>query len=177
MPEDNGTNNASGDNGTNDEGRTADDGANDNGNQNENDDTDWKAEARKWENRAKANRTAADELEKLKREGMKPDERALEDAKAAGRAEAQASVGKRLVDAEVKALAAGRKVDVDALLEGLDRSRFLDDDGEPKSKDIEKWLDRVAPKTTGRTTDHGQGARGGGGGTSMNDLIRERMRR
>jgi hypothetical protein len=162
-----------------DDGRK-DDADTNKGDSKKNDDddgTDWKAEARKWESRAKSNRTAAEELETLKREGMKPDERALEDAKKAGRAEAQASVGKRLVDAEVKALAAGRKVDVGALLEGLDRSKFLDDDGEPKSKDIEKWLDRVAPKGNTRT-DTGQGARsGGGGGNDMNSLIRNRLGR
>lgn len=37
------------------------------------DETDWKAEARKWEGRAKENKAAADELEKL-REAQKSDE-------------------------------------------------------------------------------------------------------
>lgn len=175
MPDDDGQQQQQGD----DDGRKDD--ADTKGGDSKDDDedsTDWKAEARKWETRAKANKGAKDELEELKRQGMKPDERALEDAKAAGRAEAQAQVGKRLVDAEVKALAAGRKVDVDALLEGLDRSKFLDDDGEPKVKDIEKWLDRVAPKGNGSgRTDTGQGARSTGGGTDMNALIRDRMRR
>lgn len=32
--------------------------------------TDWKAEARKWESRAKANKTAADELDQLKQSQM-----------------------------------------------------------------------------------------------------------
>jgi hypothetical protein len=140
------------------------------------DDTDWKAEARKWENRAKANKDAAEELDRVKREGMKPDERALEDAKAAGRAEAKSDVGRRLVDAEVRAHAAGRKVDVAALLDGLDRSRFLDDDGEPKSREIEAWLEKIAPKAGRQRADTGQGARGAGEGADMNTLIRSRMR-
>ena len=42
--------------------------------------TDWKAEARKWEARAKQNSDAATELEKLKRERMSDLERAQADA-------------------------------------------------------------------------------------------------
>lgn len=48
------------------------------------DDTDWKAQARKWEQRAKENSKAAKELEKLKREQMSESERLqaeLEEAK------------------------------------------------------------------------------------------------
>lgn len=38
--------------------------------------TDWKAQARKWEERAKANKEAADELEKLKESQMSEQEKA-----------------------------------------------------------------------------------------------------
>jgi hypothetical protein len=109
---------------------------------------------------------------------MTDQEKAVEAAKAEARSEALKTVGVRLVDAEVKAACAGRKVDVAALLEGLDRTKFLTDDGEPDSDAIEKWVDKVAPSKAG-PLDLGQGARGrnGSGGSDMNALIRERMRR
>lgn len=43
--------------------------------------TDWKAQARKWEERAKANKEAADELEKLKESQMSEQEKAARHTK------------------------------------------------------------------------------------------------
>lgn len=113
---------------------------------------DWRAEAEKWqalarknEDRAKANAAAAKELDEFRKAAMSDQERAVAEARAAGAAEVRAAFASRLVDAEVRAAAAGRPVDVDALLEGLDRSRFLTDDGEPDTKAIAAWVDRVAP--------------------------------
>lgn len=134
--------------------------------------TDWKAEhektlreARKWEERAKSNSTAAKELEQLRKASMSEQEKAVESARSEARSEALRTVGGRLVDAEVKVAAAGRNVDVDALLEGLDRGRFLSDDGEPDSKAITAWVDRIAPKANGEPAsvfpDLGQGRRQG----------------
>lgn len=134
-------------------------------------DTDWKAEAektlreaRKWEERAKANNNAAKELEQLRKASMSDQEKAVETARNEARTETLRTVGGRLVDAEVRVAAAGRNVDVDALLEGLDRARFLTDDGEPDSKAIAGWVDRVAPKSDQGTQkpsypDLGQGRR------------------
>lgn len=122
----------------------------------------WKSQARKHEQRAKANAEAAKELEKLRSESMTEQERAVEAAKAATRAEILVEVGSRLVDAEVRAAAAGRSVDVDALLDGLDRSRFLSDDGEPDRDAIASWVDRIAPQgndTPPPRVDLGQGVR------------------
>lgn len=122
-------------------------------------------------------RAAEKERDDIKKAHMTESEKAIADARAEGRAEAMKTTGVRLVDAEVKAAAAGRKGDVGALLEGLDRSRFLTDDGEPDSKAIAAWVDKVLPSKAG-PLDLGQGARGGSGGTTdMNQLIRERMRR
>jgi hypothetical protein len=136
-------------------------------------DTDHAAEAAKWrelarkhEDRAKANAEAAKELAKLRESSMSETERAVAEAVANARTETLRSVGSRLVDAEVRTAAAGRQVDVDALLEGLDRSRFLDDDGEPKRDEIVAWVDRIAPANpdgTNTVVDLGQGARGGNG--------------
>lgn len=148
--------------------------------------TDWKAEAEKWqamarkhEDRAKANASAAKELEQVRQASMSDLEKAVAIAKAEARTEALREAGTRLVDAEVKAAAAGRSVDVEALLEGLDRSRFLGEDGEPDSKAIATWVDRIAPKSESTTTsvDFGQGARPGAT-TALNDdaLVRDLSR-
>lgn len=124
----------------------------------------WKNLARKHEDRAKSNDRAAKELEALKQQTMTDVEKAAAQARSEGRTEALIEVGAKLVDAEVRAAAAGRPVDVDALLEGLDRSRFLDDNGDANQTAIAAWVDRVAPKpdedtATTRSFDLGQGHR------------------
>ena len=102
------------------------------------------------------------ELEQLRKASMTDTEKAITEAKAAARAEVLAEVGASLVDAEVRAATMGRQLDADALLDGLNRSRFLGDDGKPDRAAITEWLDRLAPKgEVKRTaTDTGQGARG-----------------
>ena len=117
----------------------------------------WKAQARKHEERAKANANAAKELDKLKQEAMTEQERAVEQARQEARAEALREVGADRVDDAVRAALAGRDVDDDALLEGLDRSRFLDEDGQPDRDRIAAWVDRIAPKPTESTQDTGGG--------------------
>lgn len=145
--------------------------------------TDWKAEAEKWqalsrkhEDRAKANSTAAKELEQVRQAAMTDTEKAVAIAKAEGRKEALSAMGARLVDAEVKAAVTGRNVNVDALLDGLDRSRFLTDDGEPDTKAIAAWVDKLAPRAdtaNGFRPDLGQGARGApASGADMNSMLR-----
>lgn len=124
----------------------------------------WKAQSRKNEERAKANAEAAKELERLKREALPEQERLIEEAKAQARAEALAEIGTSRVDDAVKLAAAGRPVDVDALLEGLDRSRFLGENGQPDQAAIAAWVDRIAPtanQAAPTVVDLGQGARGG----------------
>ncbi len=172
MPDD------TGDTGTQDNGQ-------DTGNDAGDDTVDWqqrfeteRANAQKWERRAKSNHGAVKELEELKTRSMTDVEKAVAEATAKARKEAFAESGRRLVDAEVKAAAAGRRVDVAALLDGLDRNRFLTDDGEPDTREIQKWVDRIVPPNN-RPDPLAQGARGGGGGApaDMNALIRDRMRR
>lgn len=126
----------------------------------------WKALARKHEGKAKSNATAAQELEKLRLQSMTDQERAVEQARAEARAETLREMGASRVDDAVRVAVAGRPVDVDALLEGLDRSRFIDDDGQPDRDAIASWVDRVAPKpndepAAGQFLDLGQGARTG----------------
>lgn len=125
----------------------------------------WKQLARKHEDRAKANSGAARELEQLRQQSMTDQEKAVAVARNEGRAEALREAATALVDAEVRIAAAGRQIDVAALLEGLDRTRFVDDDGRPKSDAIKAWIEKVAPaaettSTTSPAYDLGQGARG-----------------
>lgn len=141
------------------------------------DTTDWKAEAEKWrtqsrkhEDRAKANAQAAKDLEALKQQHMTDSERAVAEAKAAGRSEALAEMGGKLVEAEFRVIAKGRLDDkaLDALMAALDRGPFVNDDGSPNRQAIEAFVDGIAPKQQGdqqpgiaAPLDLGQGARGG----------------
>lgn len=138
---------------------------------------DWKAEAEKWKALSQktekdAKRTAG-ELKRLQAASMSDQEKVVAEAEAKGRAQALADMAQRLVDAEVRASAAGRGIDADALLDGLDRSRFVTDDGEPDREAIEQFLDRLAPKQQAKRLDLGQGARDGAAtGPDMNSLLR-----
>lgn len=134
--------------------------------------TDWQAEAekfkalaRKHEDRAKANATAKSELEQLRQQSMNDTDKAIDIARKEARAEVLREVGGKVVDAEVRAAVAGRDIDADALLEGLDRSRFIGDDGDPDRDAITAWVDRIAPAPSEPGfPDLSQGARGGTGG-------------
>lgn len=122
--------------------------------------------SRKWEERAKANKTAADELEALKRSQMSDQEKAVDEARIAARAEALRDVGAKLVDAEIRAASAGRMSDEQrtVLLDGLDRSRFLTDDGDVDTAKVASFIDGIAPAKGDdgkRFPDLGQGRRPG----------------
>lgn len=120
----------------------------------------WKALARKHEDRAKANADAAKRLADLEAANLSEKDKAVREAVDSALADARKGFGSRLVDAELRAAAAGRDLDVDALLDGLDRARFLDEDGEPDTAAIKKWLDKIAPVKGTRSPDLGQGRRG-----------------
>lgn len=124
----------------------------------------WRHQARKHEDRAKAAptaeelaelRAAAKERDELKHAQMTDTEKAIEAAKAEGRQAAAAEFGERLVAAEFTAAAAGRPVDLDTLLSGLDRSRFLKD-GEPDRDAITAFVDALAPAAPAGGAPQGQ---------------------
>lgn len=121
--------------------------------------TYWKRRARENEQRAKSNH---DELEQLRRESMSDQERAIAEARDTTRSETLREVAGRLVDAEVRSASVNRPVNVDALLDGLDRSRFLTEDGEVDRDAVSTWLDQLAPaqQPPRVASDLGQGARG-----------------
>lgn len=145
--------------------------------------TDWEAEAKKWQaeatkqqavnrKREADNKKNFDELEKLRQASMSDTEKAVaaavEQTRNDTRTETLKQLGGKLVDAEVRAAVAGRGVDADALLEGLDRSRFLGDDLEPDRAGIAAWVEKIAPKRDASGFDIGQGPRGNGnGGTDL----------
>ncbi len=105
----------------------------------------WQALARKHEDRAKANAAAAKELETLRQQTMSDTEKAIEQAKAETRALVMRELGAERVDDALRLAIAGRDIDPDALLDGLDRGRFLTEDGQPDRDALTAWVDRIAP--------------------------------
>jgi hypothetical protein len=105
------------------------------------DETDWKAQARKWEERAKANSAAAKRLEEFETANATELEKAQKIAEA-NETRAKAAT-ERAVKAEVKALAVGFQDPVDAFGRLGDLSRFVSDDGEIDERAIAKELAEI----------------------------------
>lgn len=129
------------------------------------------------ENRAKE---LEKELTKFRESSMSEQEKAIAAAKREAMTEAGAAFNRRLVQAEVRAVAAGKLADPEDAVRFLDLDEFaVGDDGEVDKKAITKKLDELvkakpylAAGATRPTGDADQGARGGSAGSSMNDLIR-----
>lgn len=144
------------------------------------DTTDWKAEARKWEQRAKENRAAANHLEKQRQASMTDAEKAVAEAEQRGRTAALTSLGQRLVRSEFVAAAAQRNpgFDATAILDDLNLSRYLSDDGEPDTKAIAKAVERLVPSADPRPHVPDLGSRKPvPAAPDMNDLIFGGIRR
>ncbi|MDH4158662.1 MAG: hypothetical protein OEV62_00210 [Actinomycetota bacterium] len=134
----------------------------------------WKAQARKHEDRAKANKDAVSELERVKREAMSEQERAVADAAEAARQGILRDVGAKLVHAEIRAAAAGRLPDetLSTLTEAIDVARFLGDGATVDTDAVKAFVDGLVPPPPSPVlpsplpvADIGQGA-GRGGATS-----------
>jgi hypothetical protein len=143
------------------------------------DSTDWKAEARKWEQRAKENNAKASEYEKARKAAMTEAERAVAEAEERGRMSAVTAYGERLARTEWIAEAARRNPGYDAAgaLEDLNVAKFIGEDGEPNAKAIAASVARLVPEgSTGPTPppsfDGGTRQPVAAGG-SMTDLIRK----
>lgn len=149
----------------------------------------WKAQSRKHEDRAKARadyddlKTKAAELDKLKQSQMSEQEKAVEAAKTDARKAALVEVGAKLVDAEIRAVSAGRLSDDQrtVLLDGLDRTRFLTAEGDVDTDKVKTFVDGIAPARgdgKGGFPDLGQGRRSGGGKPSAKEAgVAEARRR
>jgi len=111
------------------------------------DDTDWKAEARKWEQRAKDNGAKATELDKQRKAAMTDAERAVAEAEERGRTAATTEFGKELAQSQFDALAGRRNpgFDTTKALKRLDLSSLLDDNGRPNAKEIQAAVDDLVP--------------------------------
>lgn len=140
----------------------------------------WQKLSRKNEDRAKANAKAQQELEALKLQSMSDQERAVETARSEARNEALREFGETRVGDAFRVAAAGKAIDVDDVLDGINLARFLADDGQPDTEAITTWVDKIAPPadTTGRVPDLGQGARAGGSHTPLNgDPLEQALKR
>jgi hypothetical protein len=117
----------------------------------EQDTTDWKAEARKWQTRAKQWSTENKEYQKAKEASMSDAEKAIAEAETRGRTAAVTEYGSRLVRTEFDASAARRNPDFKTadVLEYVDLSRMVGEDGEPDKKAIADAVKRLIPEPQG----------------------------
>jgi hypothetical protein len=115
----------------------------------------YKALMRKHEARAKENASAAKELARLKREGMSADEKRIEEAVAAARAEERVKAGERVARSAFLAAAKGRLDKASEVLDDINLRKYVDDDGEVDDEAIAELVDRLAPK--GSSTDNDGG--------------------
>jgi hypothetical protein len=143
------------------------------------DSTDWKAEARKWEQRAKENKAAAAEVEKARKAAMSESERAVAEAEERGRMAAVTSYGQRLARTEFIAEAAKRNGGYDAtsILDDLNLARYIGEDGEPDSKAIASAVARLIPEASAAApvppAFDGGARQSAPAGASMTQLIRQ----
>lgn len=116
----------------------------------------WKNHSRTNEDKAKANKA---ELDRIRREGMTPDEKALDEAREQARAEVLKSVAADRAEDAIRLAFHGRDIDVEELIKGVDAAKFVDDTGEPDRGAIKAWAELVAPAASPLPPDLGQGAR------------------
>lgn len=125
-----------------------------------------------------ARRKLEAELDELRQQGLSEQEKAVEEAKKAGAAEASARYASLIVAAEIKAAAASKVAaeaieDLPRLLD-LDPTELVGDDGTVDTDAISSAIDEavkarpyLAPAATKGTPDPDQGARSGGRPTQL----------
>jgi len=115
------------------------------------------------------------ELQQVRQSSMTDADKAVAEAKAAGRTEAVGEFGKRLARTEFDAVAGRRNPDFDtaSALEWVDLGRFVGDDGEPDSKAIKAAVERLVPTPEGGPPSFDGGARTSATpAKDMNDILR-----
>jgi hypothetical protein len=142
------------------------------------DTTDWKAEARKWEQRAKDNQKAAKDLDTQRKAAMDEGERKILEAREAAAAEVRLQYGSRLAQTEFRAAAAARNSDYDVskALAYVDLSKFVGEDGEPDAKAIKAAVADLVPQADGSAPPpsfDGGTRTASSSGPSMTQLIRQ----
>lgn len=131
----------------------------------------WKHKARKHEGRAK-DRGDYDqlkaELDQLKTERMSESEKAVEEARKEGRAEAAGEYSTKMVDVALRTALEARGIEakeIDSKLSYVDLAKFLDNNRELDSDKVQGYLDDIAPQQRqGQWIDMGQGRRDDTGG-------------
>lgn len=140
--------------------------------------TDWKAMARKWEKLAKQNSRAADELDKVRQQSMTEQEKAVAQARKEGEQAALVTAGKRLAAAEFRAAVASKGLNLGEAAELIDTTRFVDDKGDVDEQAIKQAvakLAKLAPKGPPSSSggDFGGGNGGGAPAKNLAEQIRE----
>lgn len=96
-------------------------------------DKDWQAEAEKWKALSRKHEDANTKLlkqnDELKSAAMSDAEKAIADAVERGRTEAMSSMRTELAEARLRAAAAGKVADVDALMDFVDLGKFVTENG------------------------------------------------
>lgn len=115
----------------------------------------WRHQSRRHEDRVRsmgdydALKAKAAEHDALVEASKTEQERAVDEARRAGRAEAMAKVGDKLVEAALRSAALGRvpEAALETLLENLDRRRFMTGGDEPTvdTDKVRAYIDAVAP--------------------------------
>ncbi|MFI2757825.1 hypothetical protein ACH5A3_02945 [Streptomyces echinatus] len=137
------------------------------------DGTDWKAHAREWEKRAKANAKAADELEKIRKQNQSEQEKAVEEAEARGRASAAKDYGSKLAQARFEAAAAQAGVNLSEVAEFISVAQFVGEDGEVDDKAIKAAVAKFAKLAPARGAARSGGDFSGGSGDQPASLDKQ----
>jgi hypothetical protein len=125
------------------------------------------------------------ELDDLRKTKMTDDERALAEAEERGAARVRAELAQRMLEAEVRGLAAPRLADPQDAVRLLDLGELLDGDGTYDRGQIEAALDELvkAKPYLARGASNGAAARvppgardSGGTGQSADDFLRQMVR-
>mgnify|MGYP003434963354 FL=1 len=100
------------------------------------------------------------QIDEAARQGMSDIDRQIDEARTSARADALAEVATERTVSAIKVEAAKNGLDIDALLEAIDASRFVKD-GQPDAEAITEWLGRVTPTVSAQRqpVDLGQGVR------------------
>ena len=115
------------------------------------------------------------EIDEIRQSSMSEAEKQVAEAEARGRAEAQTHFGSRLVRSEFVAAAAKRNpgFDAAAVLDDLNLTKFVNDDGEPDAKAIASAVERLIPAENGLPSFDGGSRTPAATATGMNGLIRK----
>lgn len=116
-------------------------------------------------------------LSQLQQQGMTSQERAIAEAKAAGKSEAVREAGLRVAAAEFRALAAGKLADPGAALELLDLSKFVGEDGEVDKDGLTAMVDKLAKQVLGATGKQIPAGPMGDAAPDDGDFLRTALRR